>query len=223
MAAHIVGVVIAAIVLVVALRASAAKSGGNALSSSPRSTSAAGGPRQYASVGAAALVSLVAGIGCVVFSLTGSSWAAGVRDSTHAMNLGLAAGALAAIPAAVAGGTILSARFGRVAHGSAFLCCAGLVVVAAAHFHGSGHPRQWPLILVAAVLVGFAIALPFRRLVPVGRVALVALTILFGLAASVGGLFVVTAAGFLAPVGAAVLLAWALLRLSKDRRPALQH
>ncbi|MET3923329.1 hypothetical protein ABIB26_004290 [Arthrobacter sp. UYEF20] len=91
-----------------------------------------------------------------------------VTDSTHAMNLGLAAGALAAIPAAIAAGMVLTPRFGSVMHWSALLCCASLVVEAAAQLLGAGHPTQWPLILAAASLMGFAVALPSDDSFPEG-------------------------------------------------------
>ncbi|ALV47120.1 hypothetical protein MB46_18125 [Arthrobacter alpinus] len=110
-------------------------------------------PQKVTTAGAAALVSLVVGLGCAVFALTGSAWSSAVTDSTRAMNLGLAGGALAAIPTAIATGMVLALRHGAVMRWSAFLCCVGLVVEAAAQFLGAGHSSQWPLTLSAAALM----------------------------------------------------------------------
>lgn len=183
------------------------------MQSSPLSLTAAWTRRRNVAAGAAALVTLIVGLCCAVFALTGSNWAPGVTDSTHAMNLGLAAGALATIPAAVAAGVVLHARFGSVMPWSPLLCCAGLVVAAAAQFLGAGHPAQWPLTLAAATLMGFAVALPFGRLVRGGRALRSGVTALFGLAASIVGLSLVTMAAFIAPPAAAVLFIWSMRRL----------
>jgi hypothetical protein len=170
--------------------------------------------RKHAAVGAAALLSLIAGLWCAVFALTGSNWAPMALSSTRAMNLGLAAGALAAIPATVAAGIMLIPRFGSVMRWAAVICCASLIVEAVAQLLGAGHPTQWPLILVAATLMGFAVALPFGRLIPGGRSVRFGVTAMLGLAASIIGLNLVAMAAFIAPIAAAALVVWSLIRLS---------
>lgn len=65
---------------------------------SPTRTPASTRPGNTA-IGTAALVSLIIGACCVIFALAGSTWTTSVTDATHAMNVGLAAGAIAAIPA----------------------------------------------------------------------------------------------------------------------------
>ncbi|WP_232085354.1 hypothetical protein [Arthrobacter sp. SO5] len=189
--------------------------------SSPSISAAAWTRRRAAPAGAAALVTITAGLGCALFALTGSNWAPMVKDSTHAMNLGLAAGALAAIPATIAAGTVLTPRFGGVMRWSALLCSASLIVVAAAQFLGAGHPNQWPLILAAAVLMGFAVALPFGRLVPGGSALRVGVTAMFGFAGSIVGLSLVTVAAFIAPVAATALLVWSMTRpAARGKQPS---
>lgn len=171
---------------------------------------------------AAALVTLIVGLGCAVFALTGSNWAPMIIDSTHAMNLGLAGGALAAIPVSLAAGMVLTPRFGSVMRWSAILCCVSLTVVAIAQLLGAGHPTQWPLILVAATLMGFALALPFERLVPGARLLRIIVTAVLGLAGAIIGLNLVMMAAFIAPLAAAALLVWLVIRLSGQRRPVPQ-
>ena len=185
----------------------------------PRSVTSRG----YASAAAAALFSLVVGIGCAAVALTGNSWTPGVNDSTHAMNLGLAAGALAAIPVAIAAGMLLTPRCGRVMRWSALLLCTGLALEAAAQLAGAGHALQWPMTLAAAVLLGFAMALPVGGMITSKRSLRLGLTVMLGLAGSYVGLTVVAAAGFIAPLAAAFLLAWTLKRLSAGPRQAGPH
>lgn len=180
----------------------------------------------YAKIGAAALFSLVPGIGSAAFALTGSAWAGiawvdGIRDSTHAMGFGLAAGALVAIPAVAAFGVVMRQRFGPALGWSAVLVCTGLVVVAAAQFLGNGHRLQWPLILAAAVLVGFALAVPLGRIMSAKPALRLAATGGLGLAGSLIGVYFVMAAAFIVPLGAVVLLVWSLRCLSGGARPAI--
>lgn len=73
------------------------------------------------------------------------------------------------------------------------------IVVAAAQFLGAGHPVQWPLILAAATLMGFAAALPFGRLIPGGRALRMGVTGMLGFAGSILGLNLVTMPAFIAP------------------------
>lgn len=170
--------------------------------------------RRDVSVAIAALTTVGAGAACAVFALNGSSWTSAATDATHAMNLGLGAGALAALPAAVAAGAVLAARYGALLLWSTLLLCAGLVLEATAQFLGAGHPSQWSFTLAAAAATGFALVLPYGRLIRGGPFLRIGTTILLGLAASVGGLFFVTAAGFIAPLAAAVLLVWSVRRLA---------
>ena len=141
-----------------------------------------------------------------------------VTDSTHAMNLGLAAGALAAIPATIAAGIMLTPRFGAFMRWSALICCASLLLEAAAQLLGAGHATQWPLTLAAATLMGFALALPFGRLIPGRRSLRIGVTVMLGLAGSTIGLNLVTMAAFIAPLAAAALVVWSLTRLSVASR-----
>ena len=170
--------------------------------------------RRDAAARTAALVTMIVGLGCAVFALSGSSWAPMVTDSTHAMNLGLAAGALAALPATIAAGVVLTPRFGRVMRWSALLCCASLLVAAAAQLLGAGHPAQWPLVLLAAVLTGFAVAGPSGHFIPGGPSLRFGVATLLGLAASLIGLPLVTMAGFVAPCAAVALFVWLSKRLA---------
>ncbi|MEC5178996.1 hypothetical protein [Arthrobacter sp. CG_A4] len=226
--AQIIGTLGSVVLLVVALRKStsthpAAPRGAAraAVRSSPPRPVAAWSRQGDAAAGAAALVTVIVGLGCAVFALTGSNWAPMVTDSTHAMNLGLAAGALAAIPATIAAGIMLTPRFGAVMRWSALICCASLLLEAAAQLLGAGHTTQWPLTLAAATLMGFAIALPFGRLLPGGRSLRLGVTVMLGLAGSTIGLNVVTMAAFIAPLAAAVLVVWSLTRLAaSSSRPA---
>jgi cytochrome c-type biogenesis protein CcmF len=171
-----------------------------------------------AAAGAASLMTLIVGLGCAVFALTGSNWAPMITDSTHAMNLGLAGGALAAIPVSLAGAMVLTPRFGSVMRWSALLCCVSLIVVAIAQLLGAGNPTQWPLILAAATLMGFAVALPFGRLVLGARPVRIGVTAVLGLAGSIIGLNLVMMAAFIAPLAAAALLVWSVIRLSAQRK-----
>ncbi|MGO4145585.1 hypothetical protein AB4Y77_10905 [Paenarthrobacter sp. YAF11_1] len=161
-------------------------------------------------VGGAALALLLVGLACAVFAVTGSTWAPGVANSTHAMNLGLAYGAFAAIPLLVLAGGVLAPRRGPTTPWAVLLSCAAMAVEGFAQLLGAGHPSQWPATLVAAALMGFAIALPLERLVSGGRLTRIAVVTLMGLAASTVGIPLVAMSAFLAPVGSAVLLirAW---------------
>ncbi|PRB44979.1 hypothetical protein CQ020_01885 [Arthrobacter sp. MYb23] len=160
-------------------------------------------------VGGAALALLVVGLACAVFAVTGSSWAPMVTDSTHAMNLGLAYGAFASIPLLLLAGRALAARLGPTMPWPVLLGCSAMGVQGFAQLLGAGHVLQWNGILIAATLMGFAIALPLGRWVAGGRFTRIAVVALMGLAASVLGLPLVMMSTFLAPIGSAVLLVWA--------------
>jgi hypothetical protein len=160
-------------------------------------------------VGGAALALLMIGLACAVFAVTGSTWAPMVTDSTHAMNLGLAYGAFASIPLLVLAGRVLAPRLGPITPWAVLLGCAAMGIQGSAQLLGAGHTLQWNGILVAATLMGFAIALPLGRWVAGGRFVRLTVVALIGLAASVVGLPLVMMSAFLAPVGSAALLAWA--------------
>ncbi|WP_419200927.1 hypothetical protein [Paenarthrobacter nitroguajacolicus] len=159
-------------------------------------------------VAGTALTLLLAGLACAVFAVTGSSWAPMVTNSTHAMNLGLAYGAFISIPLLVLAGLVLAQRLGPVMPWSVALGCAAMAAQGFAQLLGAGHPSQWPSTVVAATLIGFAIALPLGRLVVAGRFARIAVVALMGLAAATVGLPIVMMAAFLAPLGSAALLIW---------------
>ncbi|WP_243753244.1 hypothetical protein [Paenarthrobacter sp. MSM-2-10-13] len=171
-------------------------------------------------VGGSALGLLVVGLACAVFAVTGSTWAPIATDSTHAMNLGLAYGAFASIPLLVLAGRVLAPRLGPTTPWSVLLGCASMVVQGCAQLLGAGHTLQWNGILIAATLMGFAIALPLGGLVAGGRLTRITVVAMMGLAASVVGLPLVMMSAFLAPIGSAVLLVWALLAGSV-RQPRL--
>jgi len=177
--------------------------------------------RLRAGVAVAGLVTLLLGIGFAWFALSGSTWSSLPADSTAAMNLGLAAGALNAVPLVIALGAVLMPRYGRAVLVSVVLAVASLLVEAGAQLAGAGHPSQWPLTLAAGVCLGFALVLPFGRLMPGSLPLRACATAGGGLAASFMALNVVAAAGFLAPLVSAALLIWCFTPPS-NRRRALQ-
>lgn len=178
-----------------------------------RPTTAAGtSQRTRRVVALIAVVTLFLGLGCAGFALYGSTWTSAVRDTTHAMNLGLAAGALVAIPVTAAAGILLRPRVGRSIIWSALLFSGSLMLGAGAQLAGAGSPAQWPLSLAAGVLAGFAIALPFGRFVADPPALRFAVVLLAGFAASIVGLNIVAMAGFVAPLAAGGLLYWAAVR-----------
>ncbi len=177
----------------------------------------------FIKISAVALFSLVLGMTCAAFALTGSNWGAGVGDASRAMNLGLAAGALATLPVVVLSAVMLLPRFGAVMWFSAGLACVALLVVAVAQLLGAGHSLQWPLILAAAVMVGFALAVPLGRWISGSLTLRVAALGGLGLACSLLGIYLVTAAAFVAPWGAAVLLFYSLRRLAHRKSRVGPH
>ena len=171
-------------------------------------------------VAGAALALFLVGLACAVFAVTGSNWAPNVTDSTHAMNLGLAYGAFAGIPVLVLAGLVLGRRLGPTTPWVVLLGCAAMAVQGFAQLLGAGHPSQWPATVVAAALMGFAIALPLGRLVTSGGFGRIAVVVLMGLAASTVGLPLVTMSAFLAPLGSAALLIWSW-KTGNTRQPRL--
>lgn len=167
------------------------------------------------SVAGIAAATLLIGLLSAWFALFGSGTSL-AGNSTEAMNLGLAAGALNAIPVVLALGMVLVPRFGRVLTGSAVLASAGLATESAAQLAGAGHPVQWPLTVAAGLLLGVALVLPFARLIPGSTAVRVCATAAAGLAAAFVGLNVVAAAGFIAPIVAGALLVWYFARPSQS-------
>ncbi|MER2135979.1 MAG: hypothetical protein ABS910_15010 [Arthrobacter sp.] len=206
----------AAAVLVIALRSGAPAGVHPARRPLPDPVPASGTLR--AAVAVAGFVTLILGIGFAWFALSGSSWTSLAADSTAAMNLGLAAGALNAVPVVVALGAVLMPRHGRVILVSVVLAVASLFAAAGAQLAGAGHPSQWPLSVAAGACLGFALVLPFARLLPVSLPLRVCATAGAGLAASFMALNVVAAAGFLAPLVSAALLIWCFAPPSSRRR-----
>ncbi|MCT9869134.1 hypothetical protein [Paenarthrobacter aurescens] len=182
----------------------------------------AGGPAvqlKLRTVAVAAFALLIVGLACAAFALTGSSWAPAVTDATHAMNLGLAFGAFAGIPVLMLAGRVLASRLGTTTPWAILLGCAGLATEGAAQLLGAGHPSQWPVVVAAAALMGFAIALPFGRLVAGGVYARIGVIMVVGLAASSVGLPLVAVSAFLAPLGSGILLVWAWRSGRAERQP----
>ncbi|MBO0909699.1 hypothetical protein [Arthrobacter sunyaminii] len=160
---------------------------------------------------------LLVGLLCIGFALSGSTWSNLAEDSTAAMNLGLAAGALNAVPLTVAVGLMLLPRFGSVIRWTALLVSGAFLCEAASQFAGAGHPWQWPLTLSGAVLLGFGIALPAGKLVPGSSLLRLGVTVGVGFAGTVVGVFIVAGAGFIAPLVSAGLLVWCFLPQVRQR------
>lgn len=219
LAAALAAPLAAAAVLVAALRSVARAGGHPARQPLPDPVPASGTLR--AAVAATGFVTLILGIGFAWFALSGSSWSSLAADSTAAMNLGLAAGALNAVPVAAAVGAVLMPRHGRIILASIALTVAGLLLEAGAQLAGAGHASQWPLTLAAGVCLGFALVPPFARLVPGSPALRICVMAGAGLAVSFLALNVVAAAGFLAPLVSAALLIWCFAPPSA-RRPAVQ-
>lgn len=219
LAAALAAPLAAAAVLVAALRSAARSDGYPAREPLPGPVPASGTLRT--AVAAAGFVTLILGIGFAWFALSGSSWSSLAADSTAAMNLGLAAGALNAAPVAVAVGAVLLPRHGRIILASMALAVAGLLLEAGAQFAGAGNASQWPLTLAAGVCLGFALVLPFARFLPGAPALRTCATAGAGLAVSFLALNVVAAAGFLAPLVSAGLLIWCFTP-PPARRPAVQ-
>ena len=166
-------------------------------------------------VAVTAAVTLLVGMASAWFALFGSRTSL-AANSTEAMNLGLGAGALNAIAIVLALGMILAPRFGRILTGSAVLASAGLATESAAQLAGAGHPVQWPLTVIAGLLLGVALVFPFARLIPGSTAVRACATAAAALAAAFVGLNLVAAAGFVAPIVAGALLVWCFTRPSKS-------
>ncbi|MCC3270851.1 hypothetical protein MUG94_01280 [Arthrobacter gengyunqii] len=162
---------------------------------------------------------LIFGLLCIVFAVSGSTWSDLATDSTAAMNLGLAAGALNAVVLTAAVGMVLLPRVGGVLHWTVLLVSGGLLSEAAAQFAGVGHPWQWPLTLIGGILLGFGFVLPLAQLVPGPPLLRLSAALGGGLAAAFIGVIVVSGAGFIAPLVSAALLVWCFW--PQDRQPAV--
>ena len=171
----------------------------------------------HTAVAVMAAGTLLFGLLCVAFAVSGSTWSGLAADPTAAMNLGLAAGALNAVPLTVAAGMLLLPWLGSVIRWTVLLMCCGFLFEAAAQFAGAGHPWQWPLTLAGAVLLGCGIVLPFGRFVPGPALLRLGVMVGGGLAAAIVGVFIVAGAGFIAPLVSAVLLVWCFLPAARQR------
>jgi hypothetical protein len=159
--------------------------------------------------------SAVLGLLCMAFALGGSVWLADLIDGTRAMNVGLAAGALAAIPLVLGAGISLAQRLGWRVWLPASALIAALVVVSAGQFAGAGHPMQWPLMLTAAGCLGIGAALVLSRWLPGSRVVRSILTLAAGAAAAATiGVGLVVILPFITPFAA---VAVAILALRQRR------
>ena len=162
---------------------------------------------------------LILGLLCIVFAVSGSTWSDLAADSTAAMNLGLAAGALNAVVLTAAVGMVLLPRVGGVIRWTVLLVSGGLLSEAAAQFAGVGHPWQWPLTLIGGILLGFGFVLPLAQLVPGPPLLRLSAALGGGLAAAFIGVIVVSGAGFIAPLVSAALLVWCFW--PQARQPAV--
>ena len=216
LAAALAAPLAAAAVLVAALRSGVRSGSAPARQPLPDPIPASGTLRTGVAV--AGFMTLVFGLGFAWFALSGSTWSSLAADSTAAMNLGLAAGALNAVPVVIALGAVLMPRHGRIIVISVVLAVAGLLLEAGAQFAGAGHASQWPLTVAAGVCLGFALVLPFARLVPGTLPVRICAAAGAGLAVSFLALNVVAAAGFLAPLVSAGLLIWCFAPPSSRRR-----
>lgn len=164
------------------------------------------------------LASAVSGLASVVFALTGGTIVP-VIDSTRAMQIGLAAGALSGIPLMCIGATRLAQRHPvrRIAiWRGVMLVGAGVTVEAAYALSGAGASGEIPWAAVASAAAG--LGLLTWALVPVsGGIRLV-------LAAAVSAAsffplwFALTAAGLLFPPIAAIVAAHALATRRQPKR-----
>lgn len=155
-------------------------------------------------------ITLVISILCVAFALTGSSWTAGI-DSTRAMQVGLCAGQLCAIPLLFCFGWILQDRRPVAAIRRWFpivTLSVGLSITALdtmAGYSQSGYPA-WPGLIVIAIGLG-AITFQLLRLSGGVRVLLAVAT---GLALLLPVWLTTVMLGFLVPIAATVMMIWGL-------------
>lgn len=165
---------------------------------------------QWRLVATFAGVSGIAGLACGAFALSGTFWPGVSLDGTQAMNAGLSAGAVAAVPLVLALGIIVANRFGAwmwVAAGSGLLA---LGFVAAAQGVGAGNSMQWPLSIGAAVGIGLVTAVVLTRALPHRGLP----RVLLGIGVGVGtagtlGLMAAMLLPLAAPIVAVWLLVWA--------------
>lgn len=147
---------------------------------------------------------------CIVFAFTGSLWGSVSLDGTQAMNLGLAAGSLVAIPVALAFGVVVTRR-GAWFWQPTWAAIAALVAVSAGQFAGAGHPLQWPLILASAASLGIGAAFVVSRMLPGGPVIRSIATVAISVAvAASAGIYTVILLPFFTPLAAVTLVAWVI-------------
>ena len=151
------------------------------------------------------LVSAVFGLASVVFALTGAGIMPAI-DSTRAMQMGLASGALSGIPLLCVGATRLAAR--RPVRRAPIWCATILIVTAVAleaalalTGAGAGGDFPWAAVVPAAAGMG----LLTWALAPVSRGARVVLAAAVSVASLFPLWFALTAAGLLLPPLAAIV------------------
>ncbi|WP_087129753.1 hypothetical protein [Microbacterium esteraromaticum] len=168
--------------------------------------------------GIIALLSVVIGVACAVFAVLGSTLMPTI-DTTRAMQIGLAAGALASIPVLYAVARLLAARRPRL---RTQLWCGILLVALDIVWHAvatltgalSSGDLPWPPVILAAVGIGvvtFALlrTAPSLRWLLSSALVLTALIPLWGL---------LVMGGFIAPFAAVGLAIWCL-HSRKSTRP----
>ena len=133
-----------------------------------RKSTAAGAPRSAGpaarmprparpSVLACAAASTVAGVGAIVFALTGSGWSGVTLDSTEAMRAGIVAGFLAALPYCAAIGLLRSHDYRTIdTWGPPTLIAIALLIAATENVIGGGDGNRivWALTIAALPLGG---------------------------------------------------------------------
>ncbi|PPF86651.1 hypothetical protein C5E07_01575 [Pseudoclavibacter sp. RFBJ3] len=165
-----------------------------------------------------AALTALAGAFCAALAIRGSSWSLAFRDSTHAMNVGLALGCLVVLPLAAVGAWMLFRRFGRRwLVGGAFLVAA-LLLEAGSQLAGAGHPAQEPLWVLAALCIGAAPTIPLTAMIPASRPvsAILAVGGSLVLALTVG--LGVPGLPFIAPLASVAVACWAAVHLIVDAR-----
>ncbi|GAB7192578.1 hypothetical protein NUM3379_32870 [Kineococcus sp. NUM-3379] len=150
-------------------------------------------------------LSAALGFPCAAYAVLGETWAPspGGVTSLPAMNAGLAAGALAALPLVLAAGLLAASRWGRRAAASAAAVAAALVVVCAAQLQGPAGP--FGTLLAASFLVGVVAVVPLASRLPGGRAGRGGVAALVAVAASWAALPLPVVFPLVAPFCAVVL------------------
>lgn len=152
-------------------------------------------------------ITAAAGTVSVLFALTGSAWPGYHGDGTQAMNLGLAAASLSAIPLAVVLGNLLHTKPRYRSSLASATMLGALLSMATAQGMGAGSTLQITFLLCAGALAGLTAALLALPLFPYQRAARIALVVGITVATfTTVGLPAAVVAPFAAPVCAIVML-----------------